>query len=230
MNLDVLTLITPDPSIIKMQGFSGSHPAWTYLGDPDANGVRDLVYIKGPGGYPWDWLKVGEDFIYQLLTENVWGDPSTGKLNFGLGSPRLPRYIDYSPSQPAGAWSFTVQRPRTDYVIYGPGAVPTSRNTDNFVRNTISGPFPGAAILDPKTGDVLLPPGIDWKLDYEWAGKSAAMYGVLERITCRQGIGRYMWQSFPSDGHGGYALAPTSQSQTAKPLMQPCPMPVQRIF
>lgn len=234
MQIDVLTLITPDPSIIKTQGLQGSTPSWTYLSDPDANGMQDLVYIKGqnvnpaiPGGYPWDWLKVGQDYIYQLLTENKWSDPSTGKLMFGLGSARLPRVIDYSLSQPPGAWSFTIDRPHTDYVIYGPGALPTSRSSDASVKNTIRGPFPGAAIGD-------LPAGTDWQLDYEWSGKlntaGQMIYGTLERITVRQGYGRYQWQSFPSDGKGGYATTPTSSSQTTKILLTPCPTPVQKIF
>lgn len=224
MLLDVLTLITPDPSIITTQGLLGSTPSWTYLSAPDANGIRDLVYIKGPKGLPWDWLKVGNQFIYQLLTENIWGDPSTGKLMFGLGSPRLPRYIDYSPSQPPGNWSLTVQRPQTDYVIYGPGAVPVSRNTDNFVRNSIKGPFAGAAIGQ-------LPAGTDWWLDYEWGGSGDGTYGTLERIVVRQGWGRYSWASYKWRVDGNYAQAtPTASSQTTTILMQPCPTPVQKIF
>lgn len=224
MQIDVLTLITPDPAIIKTQGLQGSHPSWTYLGPIDTDGLRDLVYIKGAGGYPWDWLTVGQQYIYQLLTENIWSDPSTGKLMFGLGSPRLPRWIDYSPSQPPGVWSFTVQRPQTDYVIYGAGAVPVSRSSDNFVRNSIKGPFTGQAIGQ-------LPAGTDWWLDYEWGGPGDGTYGTLERIVVRQGWGRYSWASYKWRSDGNYnSTVPTASSQTTMILSQPCPVPVQKIF
>lgn len=236
MKIDVLTLITPDPSIIQIQGLKGSTPSWTYLSDPDANGIQQLVYIKGKdvnpaitGGYPWDWLTVGQDYIRQLATENVWADPSSGKLCFGQGSPRILRSIDYSPSQPAGAWWFSIKSPLTDYVIYGPGGVPTGRFSNGDVRNTIRGPFAGAVVGD-------LPAGEDWQLDYERNGNNG-VYKYLERITCRKGFGRWQWQQMKwSTTQGQYLpdVNPTTNlpflSQTTKIIQQPCPNPVQRIF
>lgn len=232
MLIDVLTLVTPDPAIINKQGLQGNTPSWTYLDPtPDANGLRNLVYMKGknvnpaiPGGYPWDWLTVGQDFIYQRLTENVWSDPSTGKLMRGLGSPRLPRFIDYSPAQGPGAWAFTVPQSLTRYDIYGPGAKATGSSDDKLVRNTVRGPFSGAAIND-------LPAGEDWQLDYEWGGQgSPVIYSTLERITVRRGWGRYSWASYNSDGHGGYLTTPTAQSSTTKILLVTPPPPMQKIF
>ena len=250
MLLDVLNLITPDQSIINSQGLQGSTPSWTYLSAPDGNGLQQLVYMKGkdvtpgiPGGYPWDWLTVGRDFIYQRLTENIWGDPSTGKLMFGLGSPRFLRYIEYSPQQPPGKWSFTVVRPQTDYVIYTPGqgqssspyGWPGARSSDGLVRNSISGPFPGAA-----TGQ--LPMGEDWIADYEWGGKTVSgvtTYGTTERVFHRviwkNGVrfsyGRYKWQSFSWQASGDYStVQPTQQSITNNFLFTLPPTPLQLVF
>lgn len=248
--IDVVTLITPDPSIIQTQGLQGSTPSWTYLSPPDNNGLQQLVYIKGqnvnsalPGGYPWDWLTVGRDYIYQRLTENIWGDPSSGKVLMGIGCPRVLRWIDYSPNQPAGTWSFTVGRPQTDYIIYGTGkgqpstpyGYPTGRSSDAMVRNSISGPHPGAAIGD-------LPAGEDWITLYEWGGKvvnGVTQYNVTERIFhrviwkngTRFGLGRYQWQTFTWQASGDYSnVTPNGQSQTTKLLLQPCPTPVQLIW
>lgn len=251
MLIDVLTLITPDPTIIKTQGLQGSTPSWTYLSAPDNNGLQQLVYIKGqnvnpaiPGGYPWDWLTVGKDFIYQRLTENIWGDPSTGKLMFGIGCARLLRYIDYSPNQPAGKWSFTIGRPQTDYVVFTPGqgqvsapyGWPGSRSSDAMVRNTLSGPFPN----QPPVGQ--LPAGEDWIADYEWGGKvvnGVTQYSIIERIYYRVtwvggqrfSYGRYQWIAYTWLASGDYSNAtPTAQSQTTSILLKPCPTPVQLIF
>ncbi len=248
MVIDVLTLITPDPAVLGNNYLSGSTPNITYVGPPDANGLRDLVYMKGLGGSPWDWLTVGEDFIFQRMTENIWGDPSTGKLMFGKGSPRFPRYIDYTypttgvvASTPvttslegaatSGRWSFLVSPEQTSYVIYGPGGVPTSRSGDNFVRNTFHGPYVGAAIID-STGKTLLPAGEDWLADYEWGGKVATgPFGVLERVFHRRGYGRYGWQSFTAV-NGVYPTTPNASSQTAKitPMPATAVVPIQKVF
>ncbi len=237
MLIDVVSLITPDHSIIKTQGLQGSTPSWTYLSDPDNNGLQQLVYIKGqnvnpaiPGGYPWDWLTVGRDFIYQRLTENIWSDPSTGKELLGIGCPRLLRYIDYGPNQPPGTWSFTVGRPQTDYIIYGPGhgqpsspyGYPTGRSSDALVRNSICGPYPGPAIDD-------LPAGEDWITQYNVTER--IYHRVIWKNGVRFSMGRFHWQAFNWLASGDYSAAvPTAQSQTTKLLLTPCPAPVQLIF
>jgi hypothetical protein len=170
---------------------------------------------------------------------------------FGLGSPRFPRWIDYSypspillpaASAPAqvpgltaqlvqplptlsipGQWQFTVSRPQTDYVIYDSGGVPISRSSDNHVRNTFHGPYPGAAIGD-------LPAGEDWIADYEWGGKDAVTYNILERVTHRKGYGRYAWASYTWRSDGNYTT-PTAASQTTNivPLTAPV-TPIQKVF
>ena len=238
MKIDVLSLITPDQSIIKTQGLQGSTPSWTYLSNPDANGIQDLVYIKGPGGFPWDWMKVGSDYIYQLMTENVWSDPSTGKLCRLLGQPRLPRWIDWSPNQVGPAIvQFTIGMPQTNYVIIGPGGMNTGTpggSSDAEVRCTFRGPYPGAAVGD-------LPAGEDWCEDYERNG-AGGVYKYKETIThrvsyvngVRFGWGRRQWQQFKWL-NGQYvpdlnAAGQPIQSQTTKLLLQPCPVPVQKVF
>lgn len=256
MLIDVLTLITPDPKVLGNNYLVGSTPSVTYVGLPDANGLQDLVYMKGLSGYPWDWLTVGDDFIYQRLTELTWGDPTTGKLMFGKGSPRFPRWIDYSyqvitsaavvappqvpgltasligttavPSSPPvpGQWQFLVSRPQTDYVIYTAGAIPNARSSDGNVRNTFRGPYPGAAVDD-------LPAGEDWISEYEWGGKltnGVLQYGTLERIYHRRGYGRYRWESYTAL-NGVYPTTPNQSSQTTfiKPLAQ-LTIPIQKIF
>lgn len=258
MLIDVLSLITPDANVLGNNYLSGSTPNVTFVSKPDGNGLQQLVYMKGLAGYPWDWLTVGQDFIYQRLTENVWSDPSTGKLMFGLGSPRFPRWIDYTPpavtitppaaAAPAkvpgltatlesaappipslniaGVWQFTVARPQTDYVIYGPGGVPVSRSSDANVRNTFHGPYAGAPVGD-------MPAGEDWIADYEWGGKlvnGVMQYGVLERVTHRKGYGRYQWQSFTAT-NGVYPATPQASSSTTKivPLTSSV-TPIQKIF
>ncbi len=239
MELDVLNIFFPDA--LKGMGLQGSHPSWVYLGQPDANGLRDLVCIKGkdvdpliPGGYPWDWMTVGEDYFYQRLTELAWSKPNTGKLMFGKGSPRFQRYIDYSASQPPGTWDFTIGRPQTDYVIFdvdpkgGKYGVPTSRNTDAAVTNSISGPYAAVAVGD-------LPAGWDWCFNYvRNNGK------VLERKTTRTVnqsaicYGPWRWQQFKLvNGQWVQDTDPNGKpydSQNTKILNVPCPVPVQYIF
>lgn len=243
MQLDMLDIVVPTLAFRQNNGLMGTNGfTWTYLSNPDANGLQTLVYMKGQnvsssmpgyianspttkaGGFPWDWLVVAEDFIYQRLTEYIWNDPSTGKLMFGLGSPRIPRFIDYSVNQPPGMWIFSVSQPQTDYIIYGSGGIPipNSRFSDAMVTNVVRGPFPGAA-----TGD--LPSGEDWCLDYI---RNNGKY--KETITCRRNYGRYQWQQFVFTG--GQWIQDVDANN--KPLLSivnkviqgPCPNPLQLIF
>lgn len=247
MLLDVLQLVTPDISIRSRQGLTGSTPSWTYISPlPDANGLLDLVYIKGnnvnpayKGGYPWDWMKVGADYIFQLLTEYKWSDPTTGKLCRLLGQPRMPRWIDWSPNQPGPAQvQINLTMPQTNYVIIDSGgmntATPGGGSSDADVRCTFRGPYPGAAVGS-------LPAGEDWFEDYERNGKSGT-YLYKETIAHRVqwinghrfGWGRWQWQQFKWNGTTYVQdVDPNGKpylSQTTTILNQPCPMPYQGVF
>lgn len=223
MLIDVLTLIAPSPQFMATNYLAstvpGQNPTITYLSSPDDDGNQELIYMKGLSGYPWDWTTVTKSWIRQRLTERVWSNPATGKVTYGLGVRRFPRWI-------VGGgfceYQWSMQSRETDYIIYeADGSV--SRNTDAGVRCTFRGPYAGAA-----TGD--LPAGSDWVADYEWGGKNG-LYSVLESIKHRVGFGRYSWTSSPSDGKGGY-LAPTAQTLQNKIMALPTGgvKPVQNIF
>lgn len=231
---------------------NGSNPSITYLSAPDDEGNQQLVYMKGwakdangkptlnpDGSYqgqPWDWLTattytdpvtgVKSGWIRQRLTENVWADPKSGKLCFGLGVRRLPRYVtvDNAGDMVNVQWAMT--SPETDYLIFGASGATVVRNTNANVRCTFRGPYTGAAITDG-AGKVLLPAGTDWCEDYERGGNNTSgvmIYGAKEVVTHRTGIGRYQWQQFASDGNGGYAVTPSSQSLQA--VITPLPTAV----
>lgn len=239
MIIDVMSLFFPDA--LKGNGLTGSHPSWVYQGRPDENGVFDLVCIKGNnvnpsilGGYPWDWMRVGDKYFKQKLTELVWNLPNTGKMKFNDGDPRFFRYIDYSPNQPFGTWGFSIGRPLTDYVIFdidpkgGKYGIPTKRNTDSIVSNAILGPFPA-----PATGD--LPAGYDWYFEYIRNNGT-----VKERKTTRTlnptdtSYGPYRWTQFKLVN--GIFVQDTDvngkpyDSINNKLLNIPCPNPVQLIW
>lgn len=250
MILDVVQLVTPDVSIRSKQGLTGATPSWTYVSSkPDANGLLDLVYLKGnnvnpayKGGYPWDWMKVGADYIFQLMTEYKWNDPTTGKLCRLLGQPRLPRWIDWTPNQAGAAQvQFTLKFPQTNYVIIDSGgmvtATPTGGSSDGDVRCTFRGPY-----LAPAVGD--LPVGEDWFEDYERNGHGGT-YAYKETIAhrvqvldpakwLRFGWGRWQWQQFKWNGTAYVQdVDPNGKpylSQTTTVLAQPCPQPYQGVF
>jgi hypothetical protein len=223
MILDVVDLIAPSAAFRASSFKMGSTPSICYLSDPDPDGLRDLVEMKGLNGFPWDWMTVGQDYIYQRLTESVWSDPSSGKIYLGKGVPRFPRFIDYSPDQQAQViHRFTVKPPQTNYVLIAPGGIATGGSSNNDCRCTFFGPNQGQPIGD-------LPAGVDWILEYERGGKNG-VYVAMERLTHRQGFGRYKWEQFNWRADGSYTT-PVSQSSTTKIMSLLSPViPVQKIF
>lgn len=230
MITDVLTLIAPSPQFMATSYLAsttpGENPTITYLSDASDDSVQDLVYMKGLQGYPWDWTTVTQSWIRQRLTERVWSDPTTGKLCFGLGVRRFPRYIVRGSGLDAYRFQWTMQSPETDYLIFDQGGA-ISRNTDAGVRCTFTGPYAGQA-----TGT--LPAGEDWIATYEWGGKlvnGVMLYAVLESLSHRVGFGRYEWQSYTAVA-GVYPQTPTAQSlqNVITPLPAGPIVPVQKVF
>jgi hypothetical protein len=254
---DLLTIVAPSEDFRKtsylVSPTSGGNPNITYLSPVRDDGTLDLVYIKGwlkdthgkpitnpDGSYqgcPWDWMTVTSSWIRQRLTENMthdgkpsddpqgWSHPGSGKGPLGLGVRRLPRFIMTDKDCTLSVFQWIMQSPETDYYIWGPNGI--TRNTDAGVRCTFRGPY-----LGQPSGD--LPMGVDWVEDYEWGGKPLAnmmVYNTKETVTHRVGFGRYQWQSFKSDGKGGYAEKPSSESLSNKIMALPALVtPIQKIW
>jgi hypothetical protein len=220
MQLDVVKLISPDSAWWPANGLQMSptpggksdHTMWTFL---DA---AKLVYMKGPSGYPWDWYEFlpDDDFIRIIMTENVWSNPATCKINYKTGCPRYPRYIDYSPDQQGQALKqFSLTPPRTDYMIINADGS-ANANSNGNVTCKFYGPIAGADILD-SNGKVLIPAGNDWVSEYYRSG-------AMERLTHRAPVGRYMWQQYDSTGKLTQASYPVGIVAAV------CPSPVQKIW
>lgn len=213
MQLDVLNLVAGDPAWRVANGLNMlDHTMWTYMD------TKQLVYIKGPNGYPWDWYFWDETYIYLFMTELTWGNPHSAKVNYYMGVPRGPRYIDYSPDQSApAAKSFPVDRPRTDYLLLDATQNPQASSNAHVVCK-FYGPVPGPDIKDSK-GNVIIPAGNDWLWDYTRNNGT-----VTERLYHRSPVGRYRWEQRDSSGNI------TTFSMVQGIVNQPCPAPVQYIF
>jgi len=259
MITDVISLITPtDPSMLNHylapSTPGATNPNITYVAPWTQENTQDIVYCKGfvtksgaiiadpskalatdpvVGLGPWDWMTATGEWIRQRMTERVWTNLATGKLESvsGLGVRRLPRFIITDPTGFC-SFSWTMNRPETDYLIIDPPPTGSqnpaiSKNTDSGVRCTFRGPYQAAAIGN-------LPAGLDWIEDYEWGGRLVSgimVYNTLERVTHRQGFGRYMWQSFASNGDGTYSQTPSSQSQQTIIASMPSGLkPIQNVF
>ena len=256
---DVISLITPtDPSMkdhyLAPATPGATNPNITFVAPWTQENTQDIVYCKGfvtksgaiigdpskasatdpvIGLGPWDWMTATGAWIRQKMTERIWTNLATGKLESvsGLGVRRLPRFIITDPTGFC-SFSWTMTRPETDYLIIDPPAsgspYPTiTKNTDSGVRCTFRGPYLAASIDN-------LPAGFDWIEDYEWSGhlvNGVMIYDTLERVTHRQGFGRYMWQAFAGDGKGGYSPSPSAQSQqTIIMPMRSGLQPIQNVF
>src|ERR1700756_1030515 len=58
------------------------HLAEANNGQPILTLVQGNViwYVKDAKGYPWDVNLFDDSYVYQLITENVWTDPTTYKI------------------------------------------------------------------------------------------------------------------------------------------------------
>jgi hypothetical protein len=193
---------------------------WTWVDE------EKIVYIKGPGGFPWDWYQYNnpndnslpwdQQRIRILMTENVWSNPATAKIDYKDGIDRFPRYIDWSPYQLGPAQiQFQLGLPRTCYLIINANG--TSTSSDNgVVACTFSGPYYGPDVKDAK-GNILIPAGNDWKHTYNWKGNT-------ETILHRAPVGRYSWTLTDKNG------VVQASSIGVGIVNQPCPTPVQKLW
>lgn len=214
-------IAVPDFSILT-GGLQGpDHPSFTYIGEPDSNGMRDLVYMKSKSGFPYDWLRIGEKYAYQLYTENKnWNNPQMLKAVMGNGARRFPRFIDWSPDQSCpGIWGFDVSQPESDYLIFSGGDYTTggiSKNTNRYCRCSVLGPFPGSTIDD-------IPEGEEWRLVFQRGGyQLGGPFPVTETIFCRRNYGRIGWQQVDASG--------TQSHFTTHIIPGPIPKPVMQLF
>jgi hypothetical protein len=111
-----------------------------------ANGHYNVVYpalgtfywVKSSSGYPWDVDTFDRHFIYQSITEQVWGDPTTYKI-FAQPLPWMPRCIDI-PATPGKIASILVQPQDTNFDIHTSCKEFTTQNL-GYVVNEIWGPY-----------------------------------------------------------------------------------------
>jgi len=100
---------------------------------------NEIVQMKGVTGYPWDVDVVDDSYIYQWITENVWGDPTTYKAFLTPTTmPWMPRCIDI-PETPGKIASITVPNP--GYSFYGSGCTYQSTSYLGNTVNEIWGPY-----------------------------------------------------------------------------------------
>src|SRR5215831_5414006 len=90
---DVLSYMVPQGGFLYEKHLvSQEHPLYTI----HQKGM--VAYVKGEKGYPWDILVYNDSAIYQLITENIWGDPKTYKRfcttrYYRGGIPHSPRFV-----------------------------------------------------------------------------------------------------------------------------------------
>lgn len=180
MLIDVISLITPNAAGLGnnylQDTSSGGTPSVTYVSKFDSLGFRDLYYMKSLKGYPWDGLKIGPDFVREILTELKWTQPNTGKLNVGtlasavLGARRFPRWIDYT--YPTSA-------------VYQPPSVATPPETPGLVASLLGTPV-SLATPAPIPGQwqfTIARPETDYVIIDSLDTTAAAFGNILSRNT-----------------------------------------------
>jgi hypothetical protein len=107
-----------------------SNPLYNVL--PDGS---KFWWIKGSSGYPWDVQHYDSTYIYQWVTENVWGDPTTFKA-FASNTALAWTYICV-PKGPVGSKLASISVPNVDtaYNAYTSGCV---KQGTQYLGNTVN--------------------------------------------------------------------------------------------
>lgn len=101
--------------------------------------VGKFYWVKGDQGFPWDVDKFDNQFIYQLITEQFWGDDTTYKI-FEKPLKWMPRCIDAPVSPNGKIASIQVPASDTNFDIHSSCKSFVTRNL-GYVVNEIWGPF-----------------------------------------------------------------------------------------
>jgi len=111
-----------------------------------ANGHYNVVYpsagtfywVKTDAGYPWDVDTFDRHNIYQSITEQDWGDPTTYKI-FEKALPWMPRCINV-PATPGKLSSILVEPQNTNFDIHTSCKTFTTENL-GYIVNEVWGPY-----------------------------------------------------------------------------------------
>lgn len=98
----------------------------------------EFYWIKGAAGDPWDVDLFDARYIYQSITEYIWGEPTTFK-KFEHPLPWMPRCIDI-PQTPGKLASRLVPAANTNFDIHTSCSAYAVNNLGNVV-NEIWGPY-----------------------------------------------------------------------------------------
>ena len=132
---DVLSVSVLDPGLSTNYYMTGSlnGTSTAYKFTTWKQQENKVYYVKNPQGYPWDINLYDSNYIYQWITENVWGDPYTyKKFNNGSGSSTADYSFRWAPRcGTPGSWS--VWNPP-------PPAVPNNTRFEIHPTNTSSNP------------------------------------------------------------------------------------------
>lgn len=106
---DVLSVSVLDPGLSTNYYMTGSlnGTSTAYKFTTWNQQENKVYYVKNPQGYPWDINLYDGNYIYQWITENVWGDPYTyKKFNNGSGSSTADYSFRWAPRcGTPGSWS-----------------------------------------------------------------------------------------------------------------------------
>jgi hypothetical protein len=144
-----------------------------------------FYWIKGSAGYPWDVDLFDAKYIYQSITEYIWGDPTTFK-KFEHALPWMPRCIGI-PQAPGKLASILVPSSNTNFDIHTSCRAYVVNNLGNVV-NEIWGPY------TLNVGGNLPPNLPTLVLSYRYScdsNYSNCLY--KETFAMQQGVGLVQW-------------------------------------